>query len=184
MEINSNNITDIIETLFPQNELNKLNECSWDTFHFKVISSRPKCFINLSKMHGKMFAVFVFFKKKALSHVFPCAFCEIFKKSYSIEHLRSTASWGVFNNLSNIYDEGFWWKISAKSCKNEDFRKQSPSLIINRVLNMSPASKKCMKYFKYSSDKSSYYKWMFSPTVCGLLYAKTILYDVSDKKRS
>ena len=31
-------------------------------------------------------------KKETLVHVFPCEFCEIFKNTFSTEHLRTTAS--------------------------------------------------------------------------------------------
>ena len=39
-------------------------------------------------------STFNFIKKETLARVFSCEFCEIFKSTYFIEHLRKTASAG------------------------------------------------------------------------------------------
>ena len=55
-----------------------------------------------------MACVFLFIKKKSLAEVFSCEFCEIFKNTFFIEHLRGTASVKMcethssFNKETNI----------------------------------------------------------------------------------
>ena len=50
--------------------------------------------------------------KEALTQVFPCKYCEIFKSTYFQEHLRTTAS----NNIIVFFVKVHFWSISLIIC--------------------------------------------------------------------
>ena len=49
-----------------------------------------------------------FIKKEALTQVFSCEFWEIFKNTFSAEHLRATASFMIILNLGTNFTSRLW----------------------------------------------------------------------------
>ena len=85
---------------------------------YKYRSSHQRCSVqkvvlrNFTKFTGKQLCQCLFLKKlqglqliknETLTHVFSCEFCEISKKTFFIEHLRTTASLNSNKVMLNMF---------------------------------------------------------------------------------